>query len=153
MNNSLRNGSFSRGAETAQGGEIVKTLLRITQNTTIGEEDCGSKVGLPVRITEENAKRYVDRFYIGANKKPVYIDEKTVEELIGKEIELRSAWSCKTDGYKVCATCMGKKLAETPKAIGVYVSDVGSAFLTSFLKRMHGSGTVTKHFSLKDRIT
>ncbi|HWT39864.1 MAG TPA: hypothetical protein VN081_01130 [Dongiaceae bacterium] len=153
MNNSLRNGSFSRGAETAQGGEIVKTLLRITQNTTIGEEDCGSKMGLPTLITKDNAKRYVDRFYIGANKKPVYIDEKSVEGLVGKVVELRSAWSCKTDGYKVCATCMGKKLAETPKAIGVYVSDVGSAFLTSFLKRMHGQSRSTKHFDLKERIS
>jgi len=153
MNNSLRNGSFSRGAETALGGEIVKTLLRITQNTTIGEDDCGSKFGLPIFFTKDNAKRYVDRFYIGPNKKPVYIDEKTAEELIGKEVEMRSSWSCKTDGYKVCMTCMGKKLAETPKAIGVYVSDVGSAFLLSFLKRMHGSSVTTRKYDLKSRIT
>jgi hypothetical protein len=153
MNNSLRNGSFSRGAETALGGEIVKTLLRITQNTTIGEDDCGSKFGLPVTFTEENARRYVDRFYIGAGKKPVYIDEKTADELIGKEVEVRSSWSCKTEGYKVCMTCMGRKLAETPKAIGVYVSDVGSAFLLSFLKRMHGSGVSTKRYDIKQRIS
>lgn len=153
MNNSLRNGSFSRGAMTALGGEIVKTLLRITQNTSITEDDCKANHGLPVTMTKEEAKKYVDRYYIGPNKKPIYIDDAVAESLVGKTVEIRSPWSCQTDGYNVCRTCMGKALGETPKAISVYVSDVGSAFLLTFLALMHGQSKIARKYSFKDRIS
>jgi hypothetical protein len=153
MNNSLRNGSFSRGAQTALAGEIVKTLLRITQNTSISEDDCHAKFGLPVLITQENFARYVDRYFFNPSKKATYIDEKTAKSLIGKQVDMRSSWSCQTDGYNVCRTCMGKEMGETPKAIGVYVSDVGSALLTTFLKIMHGQSRSARKYHMHSAIT
>jgi hypothetical protein len=153
MNNSLRNGSFSRGAMTALGGEIVKTLLRITQNSTITEGDCGDTMGLPVLFTEDSYLKYVDRYYLTTTKKPIYIDEAIAKTLIGKTVDVRSPWSCKTEGYNYCTICMGKAIGSTPKAIGVYVSDVGSSLLSMFLALMHGKSTVTKKYILKDALT
>lgn len=153
MANSLREGSFYRGAQTALGGEIVKTLLRISQNSTIAEVDCGVKFGMMVHLrTPDIAKKCVDRHYI-ENGKIIYIDDKVAESLVGKTIELRSPIYCKTGGYNYCSTCMGVELSKTPKALSVYVSDVGSAFLNAFLKKMHGVSAAVAKYDIADSLT
>lgn len=132
-----RDGSFSRGALTALGGEAVKFNYRIFQNTSITEPDCGVTYGLPIPFTEQNASWFIGR-YAFVNGKETPITESNFKSLVGQTLEVRSPIYCQTSGVNFCAKCMGDNFAKTPEAITAYAASVGSAFMSAHLKAMHG---------------
>lgn len=153
MGNSLREGSYNRGFMTALGGEATKFNYRIFQNTVVSEEDCGTKVGLPITIGESEAKYFISSTVLTADLGKIELTEENIKDFIGKPIILRSPAYCKTAGINFCATCMGKKIASTPTAISTYAADVGSVFLSTFMKAMHGKSLAVARYDLKARIT
>jgi hypothetical protein len=152
MGNALRDGSYNRGAQTALGGEATKFNYRIFQNTVVEGLDCGTKMGLPVIIEKDKASFYVSSSIITPTGL-VELTEENVNQYVDKKVLLRSPAYCKTPGINFCATCMGKRIAETPTAISTYAADVGSIFLSTFMASMHGKALVTAKYDLKSRIT
>lgn len=151
MMNSLRDGSYSRGALTALGGESVKYFLRVFQNTKIAEEDCKSKLGRDKDITQANYQRYIGFYKINPNG----IEQLTEENLkgyIGRTIKIRSPMYCKTASTSFCAVCMGDSNAENPNALGTLGSAVGSQFLSLFMAQMHGKALTVAHYDFKEQI-
>lgn len=146
ISNTLRDGSYSRGALTALGGEATKFNYRIFQNSSIAEEDCGSKVGLRYQITAHNAKNFISNSYI-VNGKSIEITEANVQELVGKEVFLRSPGYCQTEGVNFCATCVGKRISAMPNALGTMAADIGSTFMSLMLKKMHGTSLKIAKFT------
>ncbi len=151
MGNSLREGSYNRGALTALGGEATKFNYRIFQNTVISEEDCGSNLGMVVHMTPAVAPRFVASSYI-TPKGPVEITEDMVASLVGQTLMMRSPLYCKTKGANFCAVCMGRKIATTPNAISTYAADIGSTFMGIMLKSMHGKSLSVAKYSLQDHL-
>lgn len=139
MANSLRDGTYNRGTQTALGGEVTKFNYRVFQNTSISEEDCGSKLGLEIVLTSDLARHVSGHFLLGPQGRLIELTDANIESYIGKRISLRYPTYCNTSGANFCATCSGKNLAATPNAISTYISDIGSTFLNLFLKKMHGS--------------
>jgi hypothetical protein len=137
MGNALRDGSYSRGAQTALGGEVTKFNYRIFQNTSIVEDDCGSKMGMQITLTEETRRRYISSSIITA-KGLVLLDESNVDNYIGKSVLMRYPTYCHSRGANFCATCAGKNVATTPNAISTYMANIGSLFMALFMKAMHG---------------
>lgn len=152
MVNSLREGTYSRGALTALGGESVKTLTRIFQNTRIMEEDCGSRLGTRHEITQHNHVNY-----IGFNRiVPSGIEEiteKNSERFIGKTLVVRSPMFCKTPKTGFCEKCMGRQNSQNPNALGSLVSSVGSQFMSILMGAMHGKALKTAEFDPTTAIT
>jgi hypothetical protein len=142
MSNSLRDGSFNRGSQTMLGGEATKFNYRIFQNTSVTEDDCGSRLGLQVSLSKDNVKHFVSNFALTA-KGDVEITKENAESFIGKTVRVRSPIYCKTSGANFCAKCMGRKISATPRAIPTYAADIGSMFLGIFMKAMHGKALVT----------
>ena len=155
MVNNLRSGSYSRGAETALGGESVKYFYRIFQNTTISEEDCGTNTGIYWKVTNDNLKRLVGMHMGGLSQNTdiVHPDisrltEVKLKDLLGKTILVRSPQVCKTPAPSYCARCMGDTLAINPTGVHVAASDVGSIFMSTFMGAMHGKALRTAKFEI-----
>lgn len=136
MNNSLRLGSYNRGAQTMLGGESVKWLLRASSNISVTVEDCGSRIGNEVDLEEKNKKRYY-----GLNIVTTSGHEKATEESIGKylgtKIMVRSPMYCVLTKTDYCATCAGERLSLNPTALSSAVADYGSAFLSMYMAAAH----------------
>lgn len=152
MVNSLRDGSFSRGAETALGGEAVKFFQRVLQNASISEADCGSNVGMPSTITSENASDYVGLYLRQGDGWKSFNDDE-IRQFIGQTIEVRSPQFCKTKETDYCRICMGDKKSETPNGLSADASAMGSVFLNTFMKRMHGSALTLARYDYRTSLT
>ena len=147
MSNSLRDGSYSRGAETMLGGEATKFNYRIFQNTVISEEDCGSQFGIEVEFDELRGPRFLSSSVITAQGL-VEITEATLPKFMGKTVRVRSPIYCQTKGANFCAVCIGRKIATTPQAISTYAADVGSMFLAISMSAMHGKSLKVAKYDL-----
>lgn len=137
--NDIRNGSYNRGIETAQGGVQTKYLLRLFQNTKITEVDCGVTHGLMCKIDQDNASTFYGRYMIiGPGRIEVFTEE-NASKYFGKEIEFRSTMFCKAHP-NLCYKCAGSQYETLDTdALGVRTLEFGSAFLTMAMKAMHGT--------------
>jgi hypothetical protein len=138
MMDSLRAGSYNRGAETMLGGEAVKWLLRASSNMVVTKDDCGSRLGLPMLVDKKNMKK-LPGFSIVSNIGVTKIN--TIEEAgqyLGKNIMLRSPMFCKLDKTDYCATCVGDRLSVNPTALSAAISEYGSTFMMISMQAMHG---------------
>lgn len=145
--NDIRSGSYKRGIETALGGEQTKYLIRIFQNTKITEDDCKTTSGLKFTLTEHLALKFLDR-YIIENGKLVLLAPHNIRSYIGKQINLRSIMYCKTNPG-ICSKCAGRIFEQLgSEAVGVFIVDIGTSFLISSMKSMHG--TKTSSFTIND---
>lgn len=149
--NSLRDGSFSRGAETQLGGEIVKFLLRIFEKTTIKEDDCGTVKGLEVFIDDISIPNLQGRYYIKAGKVTT-LDSSALEANRNKKLTVRSPFACATKGGHYCKTCMGDNVAHSKNALSILAVEVGSAFVSLFLAKMHGTSYNLEEYNFEKHI-
>lgn len=140
--NSLRSGSYDRGASTALGGEAAKFSNRVFQNLKIAEPDCGTMVGKPERVSSE--RNLVGRYIVGRDTP---ITEEEYVSLIGKDIILRDPTGCKTPNRAFCGKCMGDKEVESDTGLGPRLSEVASVFLSISLAAFHGSISKTVVFN------
>jgi hypothetical protein len=152
MASASREGSYSRGALTELGGSITKQINRFANTSSISEEDCGSKLGLPTQITDSNKSYYLSNYVLGKDG-DVLITDENLESFVGKTVPVRSVIYCKTGGVNFCAHCTGQRLAETPNAVGSYMSDIGSRFLGVFMSAMHGRKVSTQTWTPDLRIS
>lgn len=152
MIDSLRDGSYNRGAMTALGGEAVKFIFRIFATTKITEEDCKSTLGIPTLLTKENSKTYMGNTIILANKTQVKLNEKNISSYIGKQVLVRSPGFCKTGNANFCMACLGESLRGSENALAALASEVGSKMLAIFMAKMHGTALVTVPWDIKDTL-
>jgi len=148
--NSLRDGSYARSTQTALGGEAVKTITRVFQNSFISQDDCKDKIGMPMVVTDMNYRSFIGRRLVSSPDKP--LTEETLKASIGKTITLRSPMACKVPFTDYCKVCMGDAIADNDKALSLLASATGSAFLSLFLKRFHASNIETEELQGLDFI-
>lgn len=137
MNNSLRAGSYNRGAQTMLGGESVKWLLRASSNINVTVDDCGSLLGNKVRLTENNLKRYLG-FSIVVGEGPIKLTVDNIKSYQNKDVVVRSPMYCKLAMTDYCKCCVGERLADNPTGASSAVAEYGSAFLALYMKAAHG---------------
>lgn len=153
MNNALRAGTFNRGAQTELGGESVKWLLRASSNIVVASDDCGTKLGRPFTVSKQNHKKLID-FTALINNESIFVkDEEQAASYIGTTLMVRSPMYCKMDKTDFCKLCVGRKLSENPTGLSLTISEYGSAFLTLFMKAMHGKSLDTVKLNVKASIT
>lgn len=147
MVNQLRDGSFSRGAQTALGGVEVKFNNRIFQNSTVAEDDCGAKRGITVRMTSDKLPYYIGNYRL-VNGTPKLLSEEELKTLVGQTLQVRSPLYCHTEGANFCTKCIGEAIASTPEALSAYAASIGSTFLSLFMAAMHGKSMKTERVDL-----
>lgn len=137
MVNNIREGSFDRGASTALGGELTKFILSVMQNSTVAEEDCGSKLGVPIDIDKSNAEEMIGNFILVGGK-TVELTDDNIAAHLGKRVLMRSPAKCRTERANFCATCIGKRYGGSPTALPTAASNIGSRMMYAFMKAFHG---------------
>lgn len=142
--NSQRDGSFSRGAETALGGEKTKSVFRVTTGSKISEVDCGTTLGVPRRLTHDNYDRRVGSFVMLPNStKSVLLTEELAKANIGQVVLIRSPSLCKVTAGSYCQTCMGSFVDDRPNAIATLAASATSTLMLLKMKAMHGKALKT----------
>jgi hypothetical protein len=151
MISSLREASFNRGQQTELAGSVAKEINRYCTNFSIREDDCGTHLGLLTKLDEFNYKGYIGK-YAFADGKEFIATEGMLKNGIGTVFEFRSPIYCKTSGIDFCKHCCGANLAQTPNAIGSYISDIGSNFLQDFLASANGRTLASAKWDLQASI-
>ncbi|MCK9234872.1 MAG: hypothetical protein M0R77_00980 [Gammaproteobacteria bacterium] len=151
--NNIRSGSYSRGVETALGGELAKWLLRAFSNANVVGDDCGTRFGLPIEISNLTSKELIGFYYIDetdAKTKP--ITEEVTEQYLGKVLQVRSPIYCTKKHTDYCATCVGVKQAADPTSIGSAITAIGNRFMNIVMKSMHGTALATTKYDPKKQL-
>ena len=151
MNDSLRAGSYNRGAETMLGGEAVKWLLRASSNMMVTAPDCGSNLGVPVVLGDTNKKKYIG-FSVVTPEGHEKLDDESIGKYLGQKVMIRSPMFCRLEKTDYCAVCVGDRLAMNPTALSSAVSEYGSKFMLLFMKKMHGTQLALAHMDYRTAI-
>lgn len=147
-NNSVRDGSYNRGALTALGGEKFKRIIQSTAGTVVNEDDCGSQVGEFFEMTANNFREYVGHYFI-KDKRPVLLTEEMESDVLGKVLEFRSPAYCNTKDGNHCVKCVGEFIRGREDAIPMLASDIGSTMMSINMAAMHGKALKTVKLDLK----
>lgn len=137
MFNSTRAGSFYRGALTALGGEAVKFFMLVFQNTNIGEEDCGTKLGRRRWIDPSNLDYYTGLWQILDDGNIRALTKEILPSVANKIIVTRSPQFCKTGSSDYCAKCAGQRLAGNPFGVAAENTSVASMFMDVMMASAH----------------
>lgn len=151
MNDSLRAGSYNRGAETMLGGEAVKWLLRASSNMMVTQADCHSTLGNPVALSDENKKKYMG-FSVVTDGGSEQLTDESIGNYLGKKVMIRSPMFCRLEKTDYCAVCVGPRLSMNPTALSSAVSEYGSKFMLLFMKKMHGTQLALAHMDYRSAI-
>ncbi len=110
----------------------------------IVEDDCKSTFTFDIEVKNiKHAKSLIHRYYVDANDNIKEIVESDVNNLVGKNIKLRSPITCLTDNYKICKTCIGNYNFTSPY-IGILAGQYLEERLTqSSMSSHHLSGSAT----------
>lgn len=141
--NEVRQGSYARGIETQNGGQIAKLILRVLQDTRITMDDCGTNVGEPIKGNSEQLKDFEWNYVINSDGSNTLITQNNIDELAGKDLIIRTPGFCKSpQGF--CAKCFGKLFEVIgQKAFAPVANDFGRTQMTNSLKKMHGVSYTT----------
>lgn len=140
MVNSLRAGSYFRGAMTALAGTDVDLMARIFQNSKVQEGSCGTKEVLKDVVVTE---RYLGRWMrINGNIKQ--LTEKNFDEHKGKRHDFFDPCYCKADENDICSVCIGGNLANYPTSLGSAVAEKQSVLMYVMMSAAHSKELKTK---------
>lgn len=148
--NSLRGGSFNRGANTALGGYENKIVGRVFQNYKITEDDCYTTLGLPYIVNSDNYSFLVGR-YITSDPKVLTLAH--AKSLIGKTIHLRDPNFCNLPGTTFCKKCFGDVVSQSSVGLTAKMTTITSEFLSIFLALFHQTVLKTERYDYRNRIT
>lgn len=136
--NEIRKGSYNRGAETAKGGAETKLVMRVFQDLTIDEEDCGTKRTIEADFSYLNPNDFIGR-NIQTSTGDVTLTLDNIKQYAGQKVRLYSPLTCETTkGF--CYKCCGIRTKELDaRFIGIQTVKITSRFMYLAMKNMHGT--------------
>jgi hypothetical protein len=136
--NEVRQGSFARAVETADGGVIAKLILRVFQDTRISEDDCHTTRGEHVHATKDVLRDFMWNYVIMGDGSNVVINKESIPSFLDKDIVVRTPGYCQAEeGF--CARCFGYVFEKVgQKAFGPIANNFAKQQTLSSLRAMHG---------------
>lgn len=128
---------YPKAIGTARGGYITKQLYAVLQTLVVDDElvDCGSKSGIRVTLTPQNASDYEDQ-YIMTTKGPYWLSAENISKFYGKSVLVRSPMGCISD--KICKVCAGKRFEQMGiSTMGLLLVNVSNTMMNKNLKLRH----------------
>ena len=138
FSNSNLAAAYPSAIGTAQAGYMGKIFMAVAQEQTIDpnpKSDCGTKMTIPVTITESNKRFFLFRNF-DINGKIVMSTAENIDKFTGKTLHMYSPQCCLHD--KICAKCAGQifyKMGVTN--VGLLTTDATDALLNLKLKAKH----------------
>lgn len=135
-----RAGLVSTARLTSQGGYTYRKMVYVMSNmeADIRNVDCGTRMMLKIKLTDDLFKRMSGRYVQEEFGKPILpIDE----SMIGDVISLRSPVYCKS--LKICRTCYGDLMRQLKsKHIGLIAAQEVASLSEKIMKSRHTGGAV-----------
>ena len=152
--NTIRYGSFARGAETVNGGVVAKALMTALDTWKITDRDCGAILGVKRTYASSDIKKLIGRYVLSADGKPVFIENAThAERYVDKEVIIRSPQYCREAGTHTCKICAGEDLARYGSGLVIPAMEVSSGIMSDSLKKMHDTTASSKVMVLSSVIS
>lgn len=139
MMNGLRSGSFSRGAETVNGGVAAKILLRAANSYRIVDNDCGTKLGIKRNYTNTNINYLVGRKILLGNNTIIVDNIDDAKRYIDQDLVVRSPMYCKSEGETICANCASIALSQYSTGLTIPLTEISSIILATSMAKMHSN--------------
>lgn len=149
--NSIRFGSFSRGAETVKGGVTGNIVLRVGASIVVDGTDCGVPFGSQLLVTNDNYKGLNQRYLIIKGELVFIKNLDNAKKYIGEIVNMRDPMYCRAEG--VCKICGGKGLEINPQAVAAILTDISSIILNTSMKMMHSAVVKTVELDLDEAIS
>ena len=153
ISNTIRYGSFSRGAETVNGGVVAKTLMRAADNWRITEGDCGTKLGIRRVYGEKDISSIVGRYLLIQGKLQLIETLEQAKAFINQKIIVRSPQYCRRPGTQTCEVCAGLALSKYPTGLPIPLMELSGGILADSLKQMHNTKLETVEAKLSQLIS
>lgn len=147
--NTIRFGSFARGAETVNGGVVAKGLNNAADNWVVVEGDCGSKLGITRVYTGSETSLLVGRSTIIDGKTVKIETKEDAGKFDGKAVILRSPQYCKMESTRTCTTCATPEISVYKRGVTIPLGEVSGGILSDSLKIMHDSSLTAATMDLK----
>lgn len=147
--NTIRYGSFARGAETVNGGVVAKALMRAADSWRITEGDCGATLGIERFYSNpKDLVHLVGRYVINKGQPLLIENEEAAKAYLNKRIILRSPQYCRRHGTETCEVCAGLSLSKYPTGLPIPLMEISGGILNDSLKQMHNSKLSTETVDL-----
>lgn len=153
ISNTVRYGSFSRGAETVNGGVTAKLVQRAGDTWRITDGDCGATEGIARSYSEESIWKLEGRYIILQNKPVLLSNKAETHPYINRSVFVRSPQYCRRPGTQTCQVCAGVALSKYPTGLTIPLTEISGGVLNDSLKKMHNSALVTAEMNLDEVIT
>ncbi len=158
-----RKGLTDTALNTAKAGYLTRRLVYVADSVIISEEDCGEKIGIPIRkaniqgmeipIGKHLKGRILSHDVVDPKGVMLYkkktlltkVDAKCIEDAGVEEVFVRSALSCKTL-HGMCQQCYGldlgrNKLVLLGEAVGVVAAQaIGEPGTQLTMRTFHAGG-------------
>jgi DNA-directed RNA polymerase subunit beta' len=134
-----RNNVVLGKTQTASPGELSKIIHNVVAESVVSVEDCGTKHGVPLSVSDDIIGRYVPFMQQGIGPDtPITEDmrKKLVHDHVST-IVVRSPQTCQAKGNTVCAKCMGLGISSLkPFNIGEHAGFISAGNLAEPLTQM-----------------
>lgn len=143
-NNATRQGSSGRSISVAIGGVFTKLIQKAFGNAKIASDDCGTKVGIPVKLAP-HLKKFMEGRY----------DAKTgklIEYTNGKEVLLRDPAACQEPNGNLCKKCLGDRVGNSNMALGSLAVSFSGAILDLYMASFHATVISLERLNIKERL-
>lgn len=144
MINSLRAGSYYRGALTALAGEDVDLMGRSFQNVRIADGFCGTEEGLQDTIGRQHLGRYI---LVGGEN--IHINDESFSKYEGTLQEVLSPLYCITGHGDYCEYCVGTRISPYKTSMGSMVAEVPSTMMGAMMGSAHAKELKTTGIDMK----
>ena len=148
----LTNASASRSLMTRNGGYEAKKLAAAFQGIVFDKKgsDCGTRLTVPLLVTEGNKKLLTDR-YIMVNNRTTLLTSSNIDEYVGKTVSLRSPMYCRNPKY--CSKCTGELYHKLGiENVGLIANVIGTSMTTLSMKAFHNATVKLKEINYEDYI-
>lgn len=152
MSNTVREGSFNRGALTAMGGEKFKRIIQAMAGSNVTQEDCGSKAYETFELTANNINLFYNSYMFDDSGELKLFTEDEHKGMVGKTVNFRSPAYCNTTEGNYCIKCVGEFIRGRESALAMLASDIGSTLMLINMAMMHGKVLRTVRLDI-DKIT
>ncbi len=142
FSNSIVAGAYPSAVGTAEAGAMAKELMAVLQSEHLNPDpnsDCGTRSTIPFTITKKN-KKYIVFRYIDEGGKKVMLDIHSVNNYIGKTVNLYSPQCCLDKA--ICGKCGGRVFHNLQVTnIGLLITPITQKLLNLKLKSKHDLST------------
>lgn len=136
--NSIVNAAYPKAVGTQDSGYLTKQYYAAYQSIRLDKKgtDCGSKIGLPVTLTEDVYDDYCYQYVMTRNGGVELLTPDNKEKWLNKKVMLRTPMTCKSDC--LCNICAGERFYIMKiENSGLTTGRVSNTLLNASMKNFH----------------